>query len=59
MKTDKKPDRQPGTAEVLDVQGTELFFKERPVNGIRQTEQRMVAVQDLVQPGAEQIALVF
>lgn len=58
VEANKKPDRQTGTTEVLDVQGAEFTVKERPVDGIRKTLQRMPAVQNLIQPGAEQIALV-
>jgi hypothetical protein len=55
---DQGPDWQTGTAKFLDVQGAEFFVKYRPVDGIRQMEQRMPAVEDPIQPGAEQIALV-
>ena len=51
-------DGQTRTADVLDVQRTKLVIKDRPVDGICQFEQRMLPVQDLVQPRAEQITLI-
>lgn len=58
VEANEEPNRQARTPEVLDVQGAKFSVKERPVNGIRQAVQRTLTVKDLIQPGAEQIALV-
>lgn len=49
LQSDKKTDRQTRPTEVLGVEETEFSFKERPVNSVRQSKQRMSAVQNLVQ----------
>ena len=50
VQANKQADRQAGAANVFDIKLTEVFIKDRPVDGVRQTVQRMTAVQDLIQP---------
>jgi len=58
MQANEKADRQARSANILDVQFAEVFIKDRPVDVVRQTIKRMAAIEDLIQPGAEQIALI-
>ena len=58
MQADKKANRQAGAADILDIQSAEVFIKDRPVDGIRQTVEWMAAIEDLIQSRTEQIALV-
>lgn len=58
VEADQEPNRQAGATEVLDIQRAKFSVKDRPIDGIRQAVQGMPPVQDLVQPSAEQIALV-
>ena len=53
VQPNEEPDRQARPTEVLDIQGTEFCVKERPINGVRQPVERMLAVQDLIQPRAQ------
>lgn len=53
----QQPDRQSRATDFGDVEGTELFVKDRPVDGVGQTEQGVSAVKDLIESGPEQISL--
>jgi hypothetical protein len=53
-----RADRQTEAPNILDVQRAKLSFKDRTVDGVRQLEQRVLAVEYLIQLGTEQIALI-
>jgi hypothetical protein len=58
VQANEKANRQARSANVLDIQFGEVLIKDRLVDAIRQTIEWMATVEDLIQPGAQQNALV-
>ncbi len=58
VQTDHESRRQ-CRASPVGVEFAELVFEHRPVDLVGQNEQWMLAIQDLVQPGSEQVGLIL
>lgn len=49
VQANKKTNRQARATNVFDIQLAKVFIKDRPVDGDRQTVQRMTAIENLIQ----------
>ena len=59
VKPNHQVGRQTWAAEVLHEQLANLVIKESPVDLVGNLEERVLPIEDLIQPGKEQFALVF